>query len=229
MGTQSPNSSGFSSAQRSRREVLGAAALGVALFQTGCLGLASNLMHGLGVDREPAEYKDLKNNIVAVITVSDSSKYTKDTAANELSRMLGEGLVKKVKGMKLVRQDKIDRWRDINGWDALEFTEMGASLGAKKVLQVQLTNMKLRDGVTLYRGRADVSVEVIDVATDTVEFTRQLDEFTYPKVAGQPTSETTEDRFRRVYLSMLANEIARSFHPYDLTDRFAIDSAIASQ
>ncbi len=212
-----------------RLRMLGLVILTAALLQTGCLGLASNLMHGLGVDMEPAEYKGLKDNIVAVITVSDTSQYTNDTAARDLSRQVGELLTKKVKDVKLVRQDKIDGWRDVNGWDALEFAEMGTSLGAQKVLEIELTNLKLRDGATLYRGRADVLVEIIDVETGTVEFTRRLDEFTYPINAGQYTNETTESRFRRMYLGMLAQEIVRSFHAYDLTDRFALDSEIINQ
>ncbi len=32
----------------------------------------------------------------------------------------------------------------------------------------------------------------------------------------------TETRFRKLYLSMLAKEIGRSFHAYDMTDRYAI-------
>ena len=48
-------------------------------------------------------------------------------------------------------------------------------------------------------------------------------------VAGQYTSETSEPKFRKVYLRMLAEEIGRSFHPYDFTDRIASDGRIASQ
>ena len=67
-------------------------------------------------------------------------------------------------------------------------------------------------------------VKVIDVATGTVDFQRPIDEFTYPTLAGQDVSGTSESRFRKLYLTMLAQEIARSFHPYDMTDRYAIDS-----
>ena len=97
------------------------------------------------------------------------------------------------------------------------------------MLVIEVANLRLREGSTLYRGRSDVVVNFIDAETGNVEFTRTLDEFTYPNVAGQYTSETTESKFRKLYLKMLAVEISRSFHPYDLTDRIAADSRIASQ
>jgi hypothetical protein len=70
---------------------------------------------------------------------------------------------------------------------------------------------------------------VIDVASGTIEYKRSIDEFNYPTLAGQDSSGITESRFRRLFLSMLAQEISRSFHPYDMTDRFAIDGKFASQ
>ena len=68
----------------------------------------------------------------------------------------------------------------------------------------------------------------IDVATGEAVFTKSLEEYRYPTMAGQHTSETTESRFRKLYLQTLAEEIGRSFHPYDMSDRFAADSRIAS-
>ena len=72
---------------------------------------------------------------------------------------------------------------------------------------------------TLYCGTSDVTLSVIDVATGEVDFTKSLEEYRYPTMAGQHTSETTESRFRKLYLQTLAEEIGRSFHPYDMSDR----------
>ncbi len=177
----------------------------------------------------PAEYKGLKECTVAVVTVTDSSQYSNDVASRELSRRVSEILTRKVNDVRLVREDKIEQWRDINGWDAIDFAGIGEEVEADKVLGIEVSNLTLRDGATLYRGRADVLVNVIDVATGTIEYTRRLDEYTYPTVAGQYTSETTETRFRKLYLGMLATEIGRSFHAYDMADRIALDSVIASQ
>ena len=72
-------------------------------------------------------------------------------------------------------------------------------------------------------------LQVIDVETGNTLFRRTMDQYTFPKSTGQHTSETTEDRFRKLYLKMLANEIGRMFHPFDGTERIALDSKIVSQ
>ena len=206
----------------------GAILSGAFLMQAGCTPLAT-MMHAVGVDMIPAEYEGLEDSTVAVITLTDSSQYSNDVTSRELSRFVGEILTKKVKKIQLVREDKVEQWRDVNGWDSLDFDTIGQGVGAQKVIGIELANLRLRDGATLYRGRADVVINVIDAETGNIDYTRTLDEFTYPHVAGQYTSETTESKFRKLYLKMLAEEIGRSFHRYDLTDRIAADSRIASQ
>ena len=192
----------------------------------GCTGLAT-FMHAVGVDMIPAEYDGLKRQTVGIIALTESSQYSNDVAARELSRFIGQVLTAEVKDLKLVREDKIDQWRDLHGWDQLNFDEIGKGVGADKVIGIEVANLRLRDGATLYRGRADVVISVIDVESGNIEYSRSLEEFTYPNIAGQYTSETTESKFRKLYLRMLAEEIARSFHRYDLTDRIAEDSQIA--
>lgn len=200
----------------------------IALLAAGC-GMMSNLIHASGADMEPAKYKGLKDATVAIVTVTDSSQYSDDVVARELSQRIGVILTQKVDDVKLVRADKIRQWRDVNGWDSIDFHSIGKGVKAEKVLGIEVTGMKLREGSTLYRGRADVNVKVIDVETGTVNFEQQLDEFIYPKMAGQSTTETTESRFRKLYLNMLAQEIGRNFHRYDAIDRIALDSFIARQ
>ncbi|MGI9474276.1 MAG: hypothetical protein ACR2NZ_22230 [Rubripirellula sp.] len=227
--TPAPKKTSKFGAALSRRTLCLTLISGTALLPTGCLGLASNLMHAVGVDMIPPEYEGLEDMTVAIVTVSDSSQYANDVAAHDLSRKVSEILTNHIKDITLVRGDKIEHWRDINGWDSLDFNEIGEGVDAQKVIGIEMSNLRLRDGATLYRGRSDVSVSVIDVATGKVEYTKSFDEYTYPSVAGQYTSETTETKFRKLYLSMLAKEIGRSFHPYDLSDRIAADSKIASQ
>ena len=217
-----------SPSQLSRRAVCMALVSGTNLLQTGCLGLASNLMHAVGMDMIPPEYEGFEDQTVAVITISDSSSYTRDQKSSELSTYVGKILAKEIKGIKIIRDDKISHWRDTNGWDSLDFAEIGAGVEADKVVGIELGNFSLRDGPTLYCGTSDVTITVIDVATAEADFTKSLEEYRYPTMAGQHTSETTESRFRKLYLQTLAEEIGRSFHPYDMSDRVAADSRIAS-
>lgn len=197
--------------------------------QAGCLGLASQLMHVAGMDMIPAEYDELKDSKVAIVTVTDSSQYTNDVAARQLSRRVGGVLTTKVKNVELIREDLIEQYRDVNGYDSLDYQAIGKEVGAEKVLAIELTDLQLRDGMTLFRGRSDVYVQVIDVSTGNTVYRRTMDQYTFPKSTGQHSSETTEDRFRKLYLQMLANEIGRLFHPFDGADRIALDSKIASQ
>lgn len=199
----------------------------IAVAQTGCLGVA-NLMHAVGMDMIPAEYEGLEDVTLAIVTITDSSQYSNDIAARDLSRRVGGVLTKEVKKVKLVREDLIEQWRDTNGWEAIDFQDIGKGVDAEKVLAIELSGLQLRDGATLYRGRANVTLRVIDVASGNTVYTRTIDDYTFPTSTGQHTSETTESRFRKLYLSMLATEIGRSFHPYDMHDRVAIDSEIAS-
>ncbi len=199
------------------------------ICQTGCLGLVANLAHAVGADMTPAAYKDLKDSRIAIVTVTDNSQYSDDIAARLLSRRVGEILLTEVNGLTLVREDQIAQWRDTNGWDSVDFLSIGKGVKADKVIGIELTNLKLRDGATLFRGRADVAINVIDMKSGAVVHSKQLDEYTYPVSAGQYTTETTETKFQKLYLGMLAKQIAREFHPYDFNETIAIDAAIASQ
>jgi len=199
------------------------------ITQTGCLGLAANLMNVVkGYTIDP-EYTGFEDKRVAVVCVTDSSQYSDDTSARILSRRVSEILQAKVKKIELVREDEVQQWRDRNGWDAIEFIDIGKGVKADKVLAIEMTNLRLRDGATLYRGRASVTVTAYDVESKQQEFRKHLDEFTYPETAGQYTSETTETKFRTLYLSVLALKIGRYFHGYDYSDTVAMDATIITQ
>ncbi len=227
------DSSTPSSSSIRRGTLARASLLAVAVFlvttQPGCLGMYANLMHAVGADKVPAEYEELDESTVAIVTVTNSSQYSEDTSARLLSRMVGDILSKEGDEISLIREDKIQQWRDTHGWDSLDYQAIGRDLKADKVLNIELTDLTLREGKTLYRGNASARITVIDVSTGDEVYRRSIDEFAFPTNAGQPTSETTESRFRKLYLGILAKQIARSFHPWDLNADFALDSTIASQ
>ena len=206
----------------------GSALIVILSTQSGCLGIYANLMHAVGADKVPAEYDGLEETRLAIVTVTDSSQYSNDASARLLSRQVGELLTSEIDELSLVREDLIEQWRDRNGWDSLDFVQIGRGVKAEKLLGIELTNLRLRDGATLYRGRADVTVSVIDVDTGDVLYRKELEEFTFPTNAGQYTSETTEPRFRKLYLRMLAKQIGRSFYAWDFNETVAIDGSIAS-
>ncbi|MEM9586499.1 MAG: hypothetical protein AAGA03_04395 [Planctomycetota bacterium] len=211
------------------RASLAGCAASLIATQPGCLGVVANLAHAVGADMIPAEYTELEDSTVAIVTVTEQSIYSQDPAARTLSDRVGEILLRKVDDVALVRQDQLMDWRDTNGWENTDFAEIGRGLKADQVIGIELHNLRLRDGATLYRGRSDAVVTVHDVETGNIVYRKEFDDFTYPVTTGQYTSETTEARFRKLYLGMLAQRIARCFHPWDKTDDFALDGMIASQ
>lgn len=195
-----------------------------AVTQTGCVGLIAQLLYSSGQDLVPAEFDGLKKKRVAVITATDSSQYTDDIAAKMVSREVSQILQAKVDGIKLVREEEVDDWRDNHGWDKLNYVAVGRGVKADKVIAIELTDLRLRDGATLYRGQVSVTTTVYDVSSGHREFRRHLDDYAYPVTGGQYTSETTEARFRRVFLHRLSEVIARYFHKYDFRDTVALDA-----
>ena len=202
---------------------------GLLVTQPGCLGLMSNFMHAVGADRVPPECEVLEDSKVAIVVVTDQSQYSDDVASRLLARKLSGVLNTEVDGMTLVREEVIQQWRDVHGRDSVDYLKLGKGVEAEKLLVVELTDLRLRDGATLYRGRSNVHMKVYDLVTEEEVFSKDIDEFTYPVNAGQYTSETTEPRFRKLYLDMMSKQIGRTFHPYDFADTVALDGAIASQ
>lgn len=223
-----------SSSPRCRRPALtavGVACLASALVvtQAGCLGMVSNLMNATGANMVQPEFDGLEGKRLAIVTVTEMGQYSNDPSAKYLSAKVGEILRSEIDEMRVVREDKIFEWIDQNGFDSTDFYAIGEGVKADYVLGIEIVNMRLREGQTLYRGQSDVSFKLIDVATGEVEVSRDLEDFTFPTTAGQYTSETTETKFRRLYLKMMGEQIARSFHPYDPSVTVALDGLIASQ
>ena len=197
--------------------------------QSGCLGLLSNFMHVVGADKIPAECEALIDSKVAIVTLTDSSQFSDDVVARLMNQKVANRLRTNVKNITLIREDEVQQYRDRNGYDAIDFAEIGKGVGAEKVVGIEVTDLKLREGATLYRGRADVRLTVTEVETGNVVYSSDIDEFTFPRTAGQYTSETTEPRFRKLFLDMLSDQIGRKFYPYDFSETVALDGAIASQ
>lgn len=197
--------------------------------QTGCINLIANLIHAVHGHNVPAEFDGLQDKKVAVITITDTGMYSDDVSARMLTRYVTETLMSEVKGVKLVREDEVAQWRDTQGWDAIDYVALGRGVKADKVVSVELTDLRLREGQTMYRGHARAVITVHDIASGSREFRRSLDEYTYPVTAGVFTTETTEDKFRRTFLHMLGKRIARHFHAYDFRDGVASDAQIVHQ
>lgn len=195
--------------------------------QTGCMSLFANLAHAVGADKIPAEYEGLREQSVAVVTMTDASPYSEDRSARSLTEMVTEILDREVKEIEIVRAEKVDDWRDRNGWDETDFRAIGEGVEASRVVAIEITGLRMHEGPNLYRGHADVSVEVLNVESGETEYRKMLEDFTFPRNAAQDSGSISESKFRRIYLSVLSRQIARLFHPFDMNDDFALDSTLA--
>jgi hypothetical protein len=195
---------------------------------SGCVGLLSNLMYAVKGEKVPAEFDGLKEKKVAVLAINADSPYQDDVSSRMLARQVTEILQTEVKKIEMLDEDVINQWRDKNGWENMDFQAMGKDIGADMVVVFEMSDLKLKDGATIFRGHCGVNTTVYDVALSKKVFRKSLEDFTYPTNAGQHTTETTEARFRRTFLVMLGQRLARYFYNYDFEDTFALDAKIAS-
>jgi hypothetical protein len=196
------------------------------MTSTGCM-LAANLMHAAGMDLIPAEYEGFEEASVAVVVLTETARPGDDPVARELTRRVSQELLKHVKKIEISREDKVADWWDRNGWDSTEFQALGREVAADRVLVIEVANLTLKDGPTMYRGVSDLHLQVFEVESGNKVYQRTIGEFAYPKMAGQHSNETTEKKFRTIYLTVLAAEIGRSFRRYDQNETVALDSKIA--
>lgn len=195
---------------------------------SGCVNLASNLMYAFGKNKTPAEYDGFKGKKVAIVCGNEGG-LSSDATSTLLSRYLEALLSKNVKDITIIKQDKVDKWLDTNGWSESDYQEIGKGVGADQVLAINMSNVTLRDGMTLYKGKADISVSVYDVADDgKVVYRKNYPDFEYPKIGGPTITDTSEARFNVLFLTVVSKRIATLFYEADPNEMFAMDAVSAS-
>ena len=191
---------------------------------SGCVNLASNILYAINGNKAPADYPGFKGKKVAIVCGTEKG-LSNDATATLMTRYLEASLSKNVKEVTIIRQDKVDKWLDARGWNESDYTEIGKGVGADQVLAISISNMTLRDGMTLYKGKADISVSVYDVADDgRVVYRKTFPQFEYPKMGGPTITDTTEPRFHAFFLSIVSQNIASLFYDADPNEHFANDA-----
>ncbi len=201
--------------------------LAIILFScVGCIGAAAQLMYFFQGLKVKAEYDGLKNSRVAVICVTDASSYGPNNLTKTIGQILGSRLQIEVNRIQVIPQNEIENWKDINGWNEIDFVQIGKGLKADKVLAVEIDSYSIHEGQTMYKGRAMVTTKVYDIKNGgEVVFSQGPAEYQFPKSHGRPALATDEQQFERVYLSKLVEKIAHSFYDYERVDEIADDAA----
>ena len=188
-------------------------AIATSMTITGCGALAQFMYIVKGHDI-PAEYSAFENSRVAVVVLTDSSSYGPDPLSDKIEHYIATKLLGNIDDVEIVSKREIDNWTDINGWNETNMDELGKGVNADFVLSVNVEDYKIREGSTIYKGRSEVTVNVFDVAKNTVSFTSGPDYMEYPE-NGRPAIQTNDRKFEAFYLAWLTERIARRFYKYE--------------
>jgi len=195
--------------------------------QLGCVKLTANLINAFRGYDVPPEFGKFKGKKVAVVCATDEG-IGADANGILMARNLRVLFEQKIKDVELVSQEAIDQWNADDSIESKGYAELGRGLKVDYVLVVEMQNLKLREGQTLYRGKSDLSVKVYEMESGGKEvYAKQLGTYTFPK-SGMPATEIDESRFRRNYLLMASKTVGRLFYGHDLGEDVGEDAVMLS-
>lgn len=211
--------------------LLSCAFLGSLLVLSGCMAPIMSLTWLLkGPQLTPAKTDALEKRRVAVVCISEAVGYVPGSPAEHLARKAELQLKQNVRKIEMISQDKVIDWIDQHDWDSADFEEVGKGVDAELVVAVEMGSYRLHDGQTLFRGRADLRVRVLDMTNDgEVILDEKLFDIMFPENGGQSTAGTTEGRFRNAFTDVLASRVSRLFYDYEFDLQMANEARLMSQ
>ncbi len=192
---------------------------------TGCVGGLAQLFYVLKGHEIPAQYNELDSNSVAVIVHTDASAYGSDSLSDTLEKFITINLVANVPGVAIVPKIKVANWIDIHGTDQSKLAKLGRDVGADYVLSVAVDDYSIREGSTIYKGKAEVTISVVDSESGDSTYVAGPDRLEYPE-NGRPAIQTDDRKFEMFYLSWLSEQISKQFYKHDPTQEVADDAAL---
>jgi len=199
------------------------------LFIVGVLGIAGCntlplIAYIAGGTITPAQFDGLEDSRVAVVCVSDDSSYGSGIESKLLARGIARILAERVPGIDVVSWSDIADWIDRKGWDEIDYREVGRGVKAERVVAVDLSGFRVREGTLLFKGRADLTITVFDMTAGGKEvFRKEIVDFKYP-ANGPYAGDISEAKFNQIYLKVLAGQVAKHFHENDAIDDFGSPS-----
>jgi len=213
--------------KRRTQQLLALLIIGACVPITGCIGGLAQLFYVIKGHDIPAEYSEFEKKRVAVVVTTDSSSYGPDTLSNTIGKFIRLKLATNVKSVDIVAQRDISNWIDVNGWSETEFRQLGDGVNADFVLAINVHGYSIHEGRTIYKGKSDITITVVDVRTGTVTYSRGPDQLVYPE-NGRPAIQTNDRDFETFYLAWLTHRIARQFYGYDRLADVADNANIGS-
>jgi hypothetical protein len=176
------------------------------------LATAVYLIKGTDVDPDFAELKGKKVAVVCRPLVN--LQYRNANVARDVAQQVTVLLQQRVPKIHTIDQRKVVKWTDENTWE--EYSEVGKALKADMVVGIDLEDFNVLQGQTLYQGKANATVCVYDCQKNGKKvFEKILPQSVYPPNAPIPTADRLEAEFRREFVAVLADQIARHFYAHD--------------
>jgi hypothetical protein len=200
---------------RHRLLVLWIALVALLLVGTGCRSLFTLAAYMLKSHKVEADYSGLQGKKVAVVCrVLPSLEFNNPTVTKELSREIAQKLAGNVKKVQIVDPQKVAAWVDANQWN--EYPEVGNAVGAEMVVGVDIQDFATQQSHTLYQGRAGWLLTVHDCTQGGKVVYEKSGRTVYPPNTGIPAMDVpSEATFRRKFVRVLADQIARHFFAHE--------------
>ena len=199
----------------------------VLVSTAGCQALVAPV-YLLKGHQHPPECTALEEQRVVVVCRRPPSVAFRDGAVDrELAKAVGRLLAENLKKKKIdvVDHRDVEKWIDEEDWD--EVGELARAVGASRALEIDLEEFDLHRGQMLLQGKAVCTLYVHDITEEgtTEIWSKPLGQTLFPREGGVHSQEKPEPQFRRQFLGVLADEIARHFYEHDAYIDFATDSA----
>jgi hypothetical protein len=190
----------------------------------GCQTVLFSAMYLFQGTTKDADYDGLnKKKVVVVCREATGMEFTDPNVAKDIDKLVTTRLTKNGYKMEMVDPSKVERWEDENSWD--EFLTVGRAMKADMVLGIDLEQFGIRQGQTVYQGRANATVRVVDCKTGKEVFSKPIAPLIYPPNHMVSVADRQEAEFRREFEDVLADRLARFFYPHDPNDDIGLDAA----
>lgn len=172
----------------------------------------------------PAACEQLAGKRVAVVCTSDSSDFGPNRNPELIAREVGNLLSENVEEIDVVDHQRVAAWLDEHDPDFVDYAEIGRGVKADMVVVIEIEALRLQDNATLFKGRADYRLEVIDVHDNgRAVYSPFTPPVIFPKIAGYPTTSCNREQFRQKFTKVIAGDIGRHFYAHDLNEQIASD------
>ena len=202
-----------------------------ALGTPGC-NLVATVMYVVNGTNEPAAFPGLKGKRVAVVcrpVMTLQFNSDNGSVSRDLAKQITALLKKNVPKIEVIDYREVAQWTDENDWD--DYMQIGKALNVDMVVGLDLLDFNLFKDMTLYQGKANVTINVYDIVKGEKDpvYENTLPQFLYPAVAPISSSEIPVPQFRRKFIMALSEQIGRHFYDHDRSADFANDSTATYQ